>query len=273
MLLALDIGNTSVTFGLFDLSDDSAPVSPVVLSKIAVRKNAGADEYAVMIREILKLHLDDRETHIDCAAVSSVVPSTSAAITEAAYILSGKKPYVIGPGIRTGFRIGIYDPACLGADIVSNTAAALDICKPPFIIFDAGTANTITVVDTSCTLTGTIISPGLRISSSALYEHAELLESVPINSGKLPIVGRDTDESIRSGLIYGNALMLDGFVRNIRETVLPKDSDCKLGLIATGEFAKIITDHCRNKFIYDEALTVKGIAALYRLNNKQKNFV
>lgn len=265
MLLALDIGNTSVSFGLFDLSDSSL-LSPVVLSRIAVRKNASADEYAVLIRDVLKLRLGGQEPMIDCAAISSVVPSASGVVSEAAAILSGRKPYVIGPGIKTGFRINIYDPACLGADIVSNTAAALDICNSPLVIFDAGTANTLTVIDSDRTLIGTIISPGLRISASALHEHAELLDSVPLVGGKLPMVGRDTDESVRSGLIYGNAMMLDGFVRNIRETVLAKDSCEKLGLIATGEFAKQITDHCRNKFLYDEALTVKGVAALYCRN-------
>ena len=265
MLLALDIGNTSVAFGLFDLSSDESASSPVVLSRLAVRKNASADEYAVLISEILRLRLGS-DPIIDSSAISSVVPSTFAAVSDAAMILSGHKPYVIGPGIRTGFRISIYDPACLGADIVSNTAAALEICEPPFIIFDAGTANTITVVDSSCSLIGTIISPGLRISATTLNEHAELLDSVPLGGGKLPMIGRNTDESVRSGIIYGNAMMLDGFVRNIRETIVQKNSLHKLGLISTGEFARRITEHCRNKFVYDEALTIKGVAALYRRN-------
>lgn len=268
MLLTLDVGNTSVSFALFDLGDDpdAGLPEPVVLSRIAVRKNAGADEYAVLIRDILKLHLGGSDPVIDSAAVSSVVPSASAAIADAATILSGHMPYIIAPGIKTGFRISIYDPACLGADIVSNAAAALLICKPPLVIFDAGTANTITVIDESRTLIGTVISPGMRISASALFEHAELLDTVSLGSGKLPMIGRNTDESVRSGIIYGNAMMLDGFVRNIRESILPKDGVSKLGLIATGEFARIITDNCRNKFICDDALTVKGIAALFRRN-------
>lgn len=269
MLLAIDIGNTSVSFGIFDLSDTGADtsLSPIVMSRIAVRKNASADEYAVMIREILRLRLADRDMHIDTAAISSVVPSTLSAVSDAAEILSGSKPYIIGPGVRTGFSIKIYDPACLGADIVSNTAAAFELCDPPFVVFDAGTANTLTVIDSTHTIIGTVISPGLRISASALSEHAELLDSVPLSSGNLPIIGRDTDESVRSGLIHGNAMMLDGFVRNIRETILSKNTGEKLGLIATGEFATRIIEHTRNKFTYDEALTLKGVASLYRRNH------
>ncbi len=166
MLLAIDIGNTSVSFGLFDMSEHSVSSVPVVLSRIAVRKNASADEYAVTIREILRLRLGEREPNIDSSAVSSVVPSTSLSVAGAAEILSGRKPYMIGPGIRTGFRISIHDPACLGADIVSNTAAALDICKPPLVIFDAGTANTVTVIDDTSAVIGTIISSSLKIISS-----------------------------------------------------------------------------------------------------------
>ncbi len=266
MLLAVDIGNTSVSFGLFDMSADRAAAEPVVLSRTAVRKNASADEYAVMIREILRLRLNGTDPVIDASAVSSVVPSASLSVAGAAELLSGKKPYIIGPGIRTGFRISINDPACLGSDIVSNVAAALDCCTPPLIIFDAGTANTVTVIDEKSTVIGTIISPGLRISASALSEHAELLDSVPLDDGALPMVGRDTDESVRSGIIYGNAMMLDGFVRSIRETLAPKSSDKKLSLMATGEFATRIISHCRNKFTFDEALTVKGVASLYRRN-------
>ena len=267
MLLALDIGNTSIAFGLFDTHSDDTVSAPVILSRLALRKNASADEYAAIIRSIVDLRLGTVPT-IDCAAISSVVPSAAAAVTNAAEILSRSEPYVIKPGIKTGFRIGIYDPACLGSDIVANTAAALEICKPPFVVFDAGTANTITFVDESCTFTGTVIAPGLRISSAALHEHAELLDSVPLGDSKLPMIGRNTDESVRSGLIYGNAMMLDGYVRNIREMSIPKGSDTKLGLIATGEFAEIITKFCRNKFYIDDALTVKGIASLYFRNKR-----
>ena len=269
MLLAIDIGNTSVAFGLFSSdAPQSAPFDPVMISRVAVRKNASADEYAALISGVLSLRLGSNPD-IDCAAISSVVPSALPAVAEAASIISHAKPYIIMPGIKTGFRIGIYDPACLGSDIVSNTAAALDICKPPLIVFDAGTANTITYVDESCTFKGTVISPGLRISASALHEHAELLDAVALGDGKLPIIGRDTFESVRSGIINGSALMLDGFVRSIRESEIPKGSDKKLALIATGEFAERITAHCRNKFIYDEALTVKGIASLYFRNIRQ----
>ncbi len=263
MLLAVDIGNTSVSFALFD--SVSMSVEPIVASKISVQKNRSDDEYAVLIKQILDMRLPDGYD-IDCAAVSSVVPSITNTVVRATKILSGSQPHLIGPGIKTGFKISINDPACLGADIVSNTAAALNVCMPPLIIFDAGTANTITAIDESCSLIGTIIMPGIRISSSALHDNAELLDSVPISGEDMPMIGKNTEESVRSGLVYGNSMMLDGFVRNIRESLVPKDSDTKLGLVATGGFAKVITDKCRNKFIVDDFLTLRGIATLYYKN-------
>lgn len=265
MLLAVDIGNTSVSFALFDSSRSADPL--VVSSKLSVQKNRSADEYAVLMKQILDLKIRD-DYSIDCAAVSSVVPSVTGAVVSAASILSNSSPFIIGPGIKTGFKIAINDPACLGSDIVSNTSAALDICDSPLVIFDAGTANTITIIDSTRTLIGTVILPGVRISASALSENAELLDTILLSDKDVPLIGKTTGQSIRSGLINGNSLMLDGFVRNIRELLIPKDSEKKLGLVATGGFAKLITDNCRNKFIVDEALTLRGIASLYFSNIK-----
>ena len=266
MLLSLDIGNSSVSFALFDINDPSCPL--IVSSKISCTKNRSCDEYAVMIRNILDLKIQSDKYKITCAAISSVVPSVTRSVANAAKILCGSDPFIVGPGIRTGFKISINDPAALGSDIVANVAAALQIANSPLVVFDAGTANTVTVVDNSNTLIGTAIMPGIRVSADALSNNAELLDSISLDSKDLPLIGKTTDQSVRSGLIYGNALMLDGYIRNIRESIIPKDSDCKLGLIATGGFAEMITSKCRNKFIVDDSLTLRGIAALYLINRK-----
>lgn len=263
MLLAIDIGNTSVSFALFD-SESQSDV-PVFTSKISAQKNRSSDEYAVLIKNIIDLHLG-RDYPINCAAVSSVVPSITNNVIKAAELLSSSKPCLIGPGIKTGFKININDPACLGADIVANTAAALNVCTPPFIIFDAGTANTITVVDKTCSLAGTIIMPGIRISASALHDNTELLDTVTMSDNNIPMIGKNTEESVRSGIVLGCSMMIDGFVRNIRESLVDKDSGDKLGLIATGGYAKLITDNCRNKFTVDNSLTLRGIASLFYKN-------
>lgn len=264
MLLAVDIGNTSISFGLFDDSEQL-----FAASKIAVYKSKSADEYAVLIKQLLDFTSSFSDYNIEAAAVASVVPSITPIILSAAQKLSGHTPYLIGPGIKTGFRIAINDPACLGSDIVSNVAASLKICDPPFVILDAGTACTITVIDDTCTLIGTVIMPGLRISADALKCNTELLDMISFDSDEIPMIGKNTDQAIRSGLINGNSFVVDGYIRWIRDAVLPKPSDKKLGLIATGGFADLITRNCRNRFLIDDHLTLKGIAALYYKKHKK----
>jgi len=264
MLLAIDIGNSSVSFGLFTKVDGRPEL--VVASKVAALKNRSSDEYAVLIKQILDLRLDGKEYTIDSAAIASVVPSLTPSVSAAAEYFTGTTPFTICPGIKTGFKIGINDPSSLGADIVANVAGAATVMKPPFVIYDSGTATTFTVVDSAMTVIGTAIMPGVKISANALTENAELLELATVSSDNLPLIGKDTDEAIRSGLILGSSMALDGFVRNTREMLICKNSDQKLGLVATGGFSGIITPHCRNKFTLDQNLTLRGIAVLYYLN-------
>ena len=265
MLLAIDIGNSSVSFGVADVSDkDNLKI--IASSKISAQKGRSADEYAVLIREILRMHLGEKNVLIDRAAISSVVPTLTSTVAAAAHTLTGSRPFLIGPGIHTGFRIAIDDPSTLGADIVANTAAALRMMPAPLVIFDAGTANTLTVVNSDASLDGLIIMPGIRISASSLHDNAELIDSVEVSANNIPLVGKNTEQSILSGLINGNAAMVDGIVRTIRESLIPKNSEQKLGLIATGGYVAPVIARCRNKFVYDEHLTLSGIAALFSAN-------
>lgn len=267
MLLAIDIGNSSVALGIVDISDTNAP-EIIALSRISLQKNRTADEYAVIMRDVLNMRLGDKsgDISIDGVAVSSVVPSVTPVISCAAKIITGVQPFIIGPGIHTGFRLAIDDPSTLGADIVANVSAALTALVPPMVIFDAGTANTLTLVDRDKSVSGIIIMPGLRISASSLHDSAELIDGVALFSNDVPLIGKNTEQSILSGLINGNAAMIDGLVRSIRESLNCKDTGEKLSLVATGEYARIIASKCRNKFTIDETLTLKGTATLYCTN-------
>ena len=265
MLLAIDIGNSSISFGVVDVSDKDE-LKIIASSKLSAQKCRSADEYAVLIREILRMHLGTDQIPIDCAAISSVVPTLTATVADATQTLTGSRPFLIGSGIRTGFRIAIDDPSTLGADIVANVAAALRVTRPPLIIFDAGTANTITVVNSDGAVEGMIIMPGIRISAASLHDNAELIDSIELSANNIPLIGKNTEQSILSGLTNGNAAMVDGIVRTIRESLIPKDSEQKLSLIATGGYARTVISKCRNKFVYDEHLTLSGIAALFVRN-------
>lgn len=264
MLIAFDIGNSSISIGVFELPSDS---DPQLLTSFKIsNKSYSSDEYTLLIRDFIsRIGIDIKA--VNCSVISSVVPELTDLIAVTAQQLSGVAPLMIDQGIRTGFGIHIKNPEQLGSDIVSNVAAALHYVKPPFVVLDMGTATTLTCVNTNVEVLGSIIIPGLKVSMTALTDSAALLSPVPLEYNH-ELIGRDTQSSIRSGVINGNVYMIDGFIRNIREKMIPADSDEKLGLIATGGLANRILPYMRNRFTYHENLTLFGTAYLYLKNRK-----
>ncbi len=280
MLLALDIGNSSISAGVFSLDADKNSHTLICKFKIS-SKFMTADEYVIAIHNFLQFYkiqsqieLDDLQKennsdpdrcYIDCAVIASVVPALTDILAKAVIQLCGKPPFIIGQGTRTGFGIKIKNPEQLGADIVANTTAALAVCEPPLVVLDMGTATTLTVVDGNRDILGTIIMPGLKISMSALSLSAAQLNDVRLERPE-ELIGRDTSSSIRSGVINGQILAIDGFIRNVREHLQTKESGKALGLIATGGLANYVIPYTRNKFLYDETLTLSGEVHLFRKN-------
>ncbi len=283
MILAIDIGNSSISCGVFSMpvSGDIAKNEPPVLVcrfKIAARA-LSADEYLLLFRQFLSMHqikmyvsndsAVSNTDFLDACVIASVVPALTEIIASAAEEIIGSKPFMINPGIRTGFALRIQNPEQLGADIVANTAGALQIgVKPPFVVLDVGTATTITFVNAQKELLGTIIMPGLAVSMSALTDSAALLMGVPLEKPD-ELLGKNTSDAIRSGVIGGHALMIDGFLRNIRETYPEKNENgepWKLSLVATGGLALSILPFCRNKFLFAQDLTLSGAVSLWQKN-------
>ncbi len=260
MLLSIDIGNSSIKFGVFDLKDPSTSKCNFSLSSI---KSRTADEYELLIRQFLSAYNCSDSIHH--AVISSVTPSVIYSIQNAAYKICASVPFIIGSGTHTGFKIKIDDPAELGADMVSNTAAALTMCEAPVVIADLGTATTLAAVNRNKELIGSIIIPGAGLSLDALSNTAELLSKVSFKRPK-NLIGTNSADSITSGVINGNIFMIDGFIRNLREQ-LCEDRE-KLSLIATGGYCHSIIPYCRNKFNIVDDLTLIGAALLYKRNRK-----
>lgn len=271
MLLAFDIGNSSISIGVFDVTGENPP--KLLTSFKISNKPYSADEYTLHIKDFLiksgfKVYdksAIDKSNMISRSVISSVVPSLTDIIKNTAYNISGKTPFIISSGTKTGFGIKIKNPEQLGADIVCNVAAAIHLTSTPLVILDMGTANTITVVDSNKNVLGTIITPGLAVSMNALTDSTALLQNVRLERGDV-LIGRDTEESINSGVINGSIYMIDGFIRNIRETIVSKESGEKLSLIATGGLSKNVIPYTMNKFTYYENLTLEGEAYLYLKN-------
>ncbi len=263
MLLALDIGNSSICAGVFSLKSETDSQMPVCKFKIS-SKFMTADEYGIAIYHFLEFYkIPSRE--IDCAVIASVVPALTDILASAVKSLCGKMPFIIGQGTRTGFGIKIRNPEQLGADIVANTTAALAMCEPPFVVLDMGTATTLTVVDEHRDILGIIILPGLKISMNALSLSTAQLNDVRLEKPD-ELIGRDTSSSIRSGVIHGQIYAIDGFIRNIREQLKIKENGQTLGLIATGGLANSVIPYLRNKFLYNETLTLRGEVLLFCKN-------
>jgi len=260
MLLVIDIGNTNINIGVFAGSQSELLFS----FAISATCRRTPDEFTLLIKNILREHSIDT---ISSAVISSVVPSITTDVSVACKNISGSNPFIIGAGTHTGFPIKIDVQSQLGADIVSNTAAAFEFCKPPFAVIDVGTATTVTAVNSDGQLVGTVIAPGASVSLDALNASCALLTDVSFTCTD-SIIGKNSTDSIRSGAFYGHIYMIDGFINQIREEL------CKCGetldLVGTGGLSEKILSFCGNKPRIVPNLTLIGAAALYYNNRKHK---
>jgi type III pantothenate kinase len=259
MILAVDIGNTSICLGAFESGSLSFK------AKLASDSNKNADEYAVLIAGIFSMkHADTIE--IEGAILLSVVPPLTHIIAEALCRFS-TEPLIVGSGIKTGLNIRVQTPNLLGADIVADTVAALQIANAPLIVIDLGTATTLTAINEKNELCGCIIAHGVKLSLDAMSEKCALLPEVSLTKPE-KLLGTNTADCMNSGAVYGSALMLDGFINKIRSEYSFGDS---LTIIATGGLSELIIPFCENTIILEPDLTLNGLHRLYNINVKTKN--
>ncbi len=257
MLLTMDIGNTCITIGVF-----SKKVLAGVVRMFTDRDRTG-DQYAVDLKSLLSLNGFNPDD-FSGAIVSSVVPSLIPEIKIAVKKAVGIEPLLIGPGVKTGLNIKIDNPAQLGADLVVGAVAALEKYKMPCVIFDLGTANTISVLNQKGEFMGGTISAGMGISLDALASRTSQLPYVSLDSVD-KIIGSNTIDSMKSGLIYGTAAMIDGMADRIEEELGEKAT-----LVATGGRASQVTGYCKRDIILDMDLLLTGLRIIYDKNKAEK---
>lgn len=255
MLLALDIGNSNVSLGVFRGAELR------MRAKISVQTRRSADEYAAILYDLLRMRHIPREEIGGCI-LSSVVPDLTGLVEEAARTVTGTVPVRVGPGIRTGFPIRIDDPSQLGGDLVADTLAALTEYGSPLVIIDAGTVTTIAAVDESRAYLGGYIVPGIRQGAALLEETAALLPSVELAGAEAFSLGKNSADAIRGGLLLSSAMAVDGFIGLC--TALPGMAGAKC--VATGGSAHLATALCRRSVLVDPELTLKGLRCLYEMN-------
>lgn len=259
MLLAIDVGNSNISLGIFQ---DSALR---MKAKISVKTRRSADEYAAVLYDLMRMNHIARE-EIEGCILASVVPELTGLVEDAARIVTGTQVLRVGPGIRTGFRIRIDDPSQLGGDLAADTLAALTEYGAPLVVIDAGTVTTIIAVDRNRTYLGGCILPGIRPSAMLLKEATALLPSIELGNGEDACLGRNSADAMRCGLLLGSAMMVDGFID--RYTALPGMAGAKY--VATGGSAPLVTARCRREIAQDPDLTLKGLRYLYEANRPKR---
>ena len=229
------------------------------IERLSTNPNSTELEYTILIKNILELNnLSHRA--FEGGIISSVVPSVTHTVQAAMTRLTGKPVMVVGPGIRTGLKIKLDNPAQLGSDRVADAVAAIHEYPCPLIIIDMGTATTISAVDRNKNFLGGMIIPGLRVSLDSLTTRTSQLPKISLDPPKR-VIGSNTIDCMRSGIIYSNASSIDGVVENIEEEI---GEQCTV--ISTGGLAKVIIPYCKRKIIIDDQLLLKGLMIIYNKN-------
>ena len=255
MLLAIDIGNTNIVIGC--IKDDEI----LFKARIATDRTRTSDQYGVEIKNMLEAFGVSREDISDCI-ISSVVPPVFNSVRTGVVKVIGKQPMVVGPGLKTGLNIHVDVPSQVGSDRIVIAVAALAEYEAPLILMDLGTATTIEVVEPGNTYIGGVIFPGVKISLDALTSRAAQLPGISLDKPK-KVIGKNTVDCMRSGMMYGTASMIDGIIDRITEELGHSSK-----VIATGGLAQFITPLCKHEIILEKDLLLKGLNIIYKKNRR-----
>lgn len=253
MILAIDMGNTNIVIGGIDSNQT------YFVERITTNHVKTGLEYAINIKNILEIHGVDK-SQVEGAIMSSVVPPLNAPISSAVNKIFGFRPRLVGSGMKTGLNIIMDNPKTVGSDMIVDAVAVVKEYALPAVVIDMGTATTMSVVDKKGNYIGGVIFPGLRVSLDSLSSKAAQLPSISLDIPQ-KVIGKNTIDCMRSGIMYGSAGMLDGIIDRM-EAELGEPAT----VVATGGLSRFVVPLCRHKIIYDEALLMKGLWILYDKN-------
>ena len=254
MILTMDVGNSNIVIGGV-LNNEVKFVS-----RMATEQGRTEDQYAIYFREVLALY-EFSPDDFSGSIISSVVPPITNILAKAISKAIGLKPVIVGPGIKTGLNIQTDNPAQVGSDIIMNNVAARNIYKTAVIVIDMGTATTISATDKNGNCKGCAIMPGISLSLNALSKNTAQLQGISLEDPKKTI-GTNTIESMKSGIVYGNACMIDGMI----DRFLTELSDDKATVVTTGGHARYIAPYCKKKILHNENLLLLGLYMTYNQN-------
>jgi type III pantothenate kinase len=253
MLLAIDVGNTQTHIGAFD-GDDL-----IEHWRFATDGEDTADQLAVRVSSLLALRAMELGS-VDASIVSSVVPRLNPEYSRMSEQYLGAACLMVGPGVKTGMPVRLDNPHELGADRLVNAVAAYEKIGGPCAVVDFGTAITFDAVSASGEYLGGVIGPGVQISMEALTERAARLPKVDLAEPS-GVIGRTTQASLQSGMVYGFAGAIDAIARRLQAELGEE-----VTFVATGGIASAIVPFCEMVEEVDDLLTLSGLRLIYELN-------
>jgi type III pantothenate kinase len=256
MLLVIDVGNTNLTFGVFDKEELKATF------RMTTKIPRTSDEYGVMITDLLKKNDIDVKKVNGCI-VASVVPDIMHSLTSAVVRYLNCTPLVVGPGVKTGIKILTENPRAIGADRIVDAVAAYEKYGGPVLVLDFGTATTYDLITEKGEFAAGITAPGIRISSEALWTKTAKLPNIEIKKPDT-ILAQETISSMQAGLIYGQIGQTEYIIKKVRE----ESGLDNMKVVATGGLGRIIADETDAINVYDSVLTLDGLRLIYGKNRK-----
>ena len=253
MILAIDIGNTSIALGGFEGDE----LKFVVRLSTDVKKTE--DEYASKIMNILTIHNVTKE-NVEGAIISSVVPQLNSVMKSALRLVYDVDALMVCPGIKTGIGILCDSPSSVGADLICSCVAANTLYSSPALIIDIGTATKMIVTNKNGAFIGVSIIPGVMMGLKGLASGTAQLPQVGLEA-PATVIGKNTVDCMKSGVIFGNASLIDGMIDRINA-----EMGEELPVIVTGGYAPAIIPHCNHEMISDEYLVLKGLNLIYWKN-------
>lgn len=253
MILAVDIGNTNIVIGCIEQE------KIYFVERVSTDISKTELEYVVQFKTLLDLYRIKVE-EITGSIIASVVPPLNNIIKSAMGKLLNGSPLVVGPGVKTGLNILMDNPGQVGSDLIVNAVAGLKYYGAPIIIIDMGTATTISVVDEKKDYVGGMILPGVKVSLESLVNRTSQLPRISVEAPK-KIIGKNTIDCMKSGIVMGQASCLDGMIERIWEEL-----GYQAPVVATGGLSGSIVPYCKKEIICDNELTLKGLDIIYRKN-------
>ncbi len=256
MLLAIDVGNTNIKYGIFDGTRLAASF------RVASLLKKTADEYGAVLTNLLGTS-GIKISDIDGVILSSVIPALNYTICHMCEYFFKIKPVVVGPGVKTGLNVKADNPREVGSDVIVNSVGAYKKYGGPVVVIDFGTATTFDVITERGELVGCIIAPGIKTSLESLVTGTAQLPMIELVAPK-SVLAKNTETAMQAGIVFGSAGLVENIIRKIKKETGWKE----LKVVATGGMAKLIREEVTCIDVVDRTLTLEGLKTVYDLNKK-----